>query len=155
MAWTDYESQTCSIARTLQVVGERWTLLVLRDLFQGVRRFDELRDHLGVPRDVLTKRLHTLVEAGIVERAAYQEPGARSRFEYRPTAAGYELRPTLIALLNWGDQHLPGPAGPPVAVTHDGCGAPVRAQLVCAEGHHLPAGGRLRTEFLAGAELAN
>lgn len=154
MVWTDYDSRTCSIARTLDVVGERWTLLILRDLFQGVRRFEELRAHLGAPRDVLTKRLGTLVDAGIVERLPYQEPGARQRFEYRPTAAGHELRPVLIALLNWGDTHLSAAEGPPVRVTHTGCGAEVRARLTCAAGHLVESDEALRTDFLTGARPA-
>jgi DNA-binding HxlR family transcriptional regulator len=154
MAWTDYDSQTCSIARTMQVIGERWTMLILRDLFQGLHRFEELRQHLRVPRDVLTKRLTTLVDARIIERVAYQEPGARLRHEYRLTATGRDLRIALNAILNWGDRHLAGSDGPPVRVTHADCGAAVHAQLVCDAGHVIEDGTTLRTEFLPGARLA-
>lgn len=132
----------CSVAATLEIVGERWTLLVLRDAFYGVRRFDDFQRHLGVARNVLTARLATLVEHGLLTRTPYREHGRRERHEYRLTQAGRELLPAVIALMQWGDAHLASPAGPPVTVTHRGCGEPVRAELVCANGHgQLTAGG--------------
>jgi len=140
MQWTDFDSSTCSIARSLDVLGDRWTLLVLRDLANGVRRFADLQEHLGVARDVLSRRLAALVEAGVVARRAYQEPGERTRSEYLLTAAGRELQPVLIALMDWGDRHLAGAEGPPMRVEHVDCGAVVHARLTCAEGHHV--GGR-------------
>src|SRR5947209_18150506 len=88
MRWADYDSQVCSVARTVEVLGDRWTLLVLRDIFNGIRRFADLSQHLGVARDVLAKRLATLVDQGLVHRVPYQEPGARTRYEYRLTDAG-------------------------------------------------------------------
>ena len=97
------------MARTAEVVGDGWTVLVLRDLFNGVRRFDDLAAHLGIARNVLTRRLAALVEEGIVERVPYREPGARERHEYRLTAAGRDLRPVLLAMLAWGDAHRAGP----------------------------------------------
>ena len=113
MNWADYDSGACSVARTVEVLGDRWTLLVLRDIFNGIRRFDELSSHLGVARDVLTKRLASLVDEGLVRRVPYQEPGARTRYEYRLTDAGRDLRPVLLALLAWGDRYRAGTAGPP------------------------------------------
>lgn len=151
MAWTDYDSETCSIARAMPIVGERWTLLILRDIFQGVHRFDELQRHLKAPRDVLTKRLKTLADAGVIEKVAYQEAGSRQRYEYRPTPAGRELRPVLIALRDWGDKHLAGADGPPVAVEHADCGAAVHTRLVCEDGHVIEPATDLRSRVLPGA----
>jgi DNA-binding HxlR family transcriptional regulator len=154
MPWSDYDSETCSIARAMSIIGERWSLLILRDLFQGVRRFDELQRHLKAPRDVLTRRLRTLTDAGVIERVPYQEPGARQRYEYRLTPAGRELRVVLTALRDWGDTNLSGDDGPPVSVDHADCGAPVHAQLVCEQGHVIDSGVRLTTRLLPGAKLA-
>src|SRR5690349_3122912 len=100
----DYEGQVCSIARTLEVVGERWTLLIVRDLSLGVTRFDELLESLGIASNVLTDRLKRLVDEGIVERVRYNE--RPERFEYRLTAKGRELRLVLLALMQWGDRHI-------------------------------------------------
>lgn len=123
------------MAATLAVIGERWTMLVLREAFYGVRRFDDFQRHLGVARNVLTARLATLVEHGLLLRTPYREPGRRERHEYRLTAKGRELLPAIIALMQWGDAHLAGPEGPPVTIAHRCCGEPVRAELVCAAGH--------------------
>ncbi|MFC9999933.1 winged helix-turn-helix transcriptional regulator [Nocardia sp. NPDC127526] len=135
-------ARNCSVAATLAVVGEQWALLALREVFLGVRRFDAIQEATGAPRAVLVKRLKSLVEAGVLERRDYREPGSRIRQEYRLTEAGRELQPVLTALMQWGDKHLAGPAGPPLAVTHSGCGAPVRATLCCANGHQLADTGR-------------
>jgi DNA-binding HxlR family transcriptional regulator len=99
-----YEGQNCSIARTLELVGERWTLLIIRDAFLGLRRFDEFQDSLGVARNVLSDRLNRLVEVGILERTAYSE--RPPRFEYRLTEKGRDLGVPLLALMQWGDRHL-------------------------------------------------
>ena len=100
----DYEGQNCSIARALEVVGERWTLLIVRDAFLGLRRFDQFQESLGIARNVLTDRLNRLVEQGILERVRYSERPVR--FEYRLTSKGRELNIALTALLQWGDKHL-------------------------------------------------
>ena len=121
-----YESQNCSIARTLELVGERWTLLILRDAFLGLRRFDEFQASLGVARNVLSDRLGRLVDAGIVERAPYQE--RPQRFEYRLTAKGRELGVVLLALMQWGDKHFS--EKPPRIARRRADGSRVRAVLV-------------------------
>jgi DNA-binding HxlR family transcriptional regulator len=105
---------SCSIARSLGVLGERWTFLILRDALGGLSRFAEFRDSLGIAPDVLADRLATLVEYGVMERVAYQEPGSRSRSAYALTPAGRELSVVLGALQQWGDQHLPWPDGPSI-----------------------------------------
>jgi DNA-binding HxlR family transcriptional regulator len=104
--------QSCSIARTLEVVGERWTFLILRESLAGTTRFAEFSRTLGIASDVLTDRLHTLTEAGVLDKRPYQEPGSRVRFSYHLTTSGEELRVILGALQQWGDQHLPLPSGP-------------------------------------------
>ena len=130
-----FSAENCSVARTLAVVGEKWTLLVLREAFYGVRRFADFQTNLGIARNLLAARLSTLVAHGVLERATYREPGARSRQEYRLTDKGRELFPALIALLQWGDKHLADPAGPAVVIRHHDCGEPVHAVLECAAGH--------------------
>jgi DNA-binding HxlR family transcriptional regulator len=99
-----YEGQNCSIARALELVGERWTLLIIRDALLGVHRFDEFQDSLGVARNVLADRLNRLVGEGILERSAYSE--RPPRFEYRLTEKGRELAVPILALMQWGDRHL-------------------------------------------------
>ena len=100
----DYDGQNCSIARALEVIGERWTLLIVRDVFLGRRRFDQLQESLGIARNVLTDRLNRLVEEGILERVPYSERPVR--YEYRLTSKGLELNVALTALRQWGDKHL-------------------------------------------------
>jgi DNA-binding HxlR family transcriptional regulator len=124
-----YDNQICSIARTLEVVGERWSLLIVRDAFLGLRRFEEFQASLGVARNVLTERLNRLVDEGILTRVRYQE--RPTRYEYRLTSKGSELGTAVIALMQWGDRHLAGDAGPPRLVEHAECGGKAVAQLVC------------------------
>jgi DNA-binding HxlR family transcriptional regulator len=114
-----FASQNCSIARTLAVLGERWTILVLRELSLGRRRFDEMQAELGVATNILSRRLATLVEEGIAERHRYSEHP--ERFEYRLTEKGKELQPVLLALLGWGDRHTAGRRGPPMETVHTDC----------------------------------
>ena len=144
--YSAYDSDTCSIARTLALVGDRWTLLVLRDVANGVGRFDELAGHLGIARNVLSSRLARLARAGLVERTAYREPGTRERHEYRLSRPGRELIPILLAFMAWGDRNLAGPEGPPAVVRHGGCGASIRVSLTCEDGHELAEPARLRLE---------
>lgn len=135
MDFRELDSARCSVARTAALVGDAWTVLVLRDLFNGIRRFDDLARHLGIARNVLTRRLGALTAADIVERVPYREPGRRERHEYRLTPAGRDLRPVVLAMLAYGDRHLAGGDGPPMVVEHDGCGAPVHVEVRCAQGH--------------------
>ncbi|MBE4741914.1 MULTISPECIES: winged helix-turn-helix transcriptional regulator [Streptomyces] len=130
-----YDSQLCSIARTLEVVGERWTLLIIRDAQLGLRRFEEFQDSLGIARNVLTNRLSKLVDDGLLERVCYQERPAR--YEYRPTDKARDLLTALLGLMHWGDEHAAHPAGPPRVANHVGCGGDVREQLVCTDCGHV------------------
>jgi DNA-binding HxlR family transcriptional regulator len=133
----EYELAHCSIARTLELVGEKWTLLVLRDAFNGVRRFDDLHRRIGAPRQVLSQRLGRLVAVGLPRRVPYREPGQRTRYEYRLTEAGLDLYPVLVAMLAWGDRHRPYADGPAVELTHRDCGDQVDLVLRCRAGHDL------------------
>jgi DNA-binding HxlR family transcriptional regulator len=126
-----YDDQICSVARTLEVVGERWTLLIVRDALLGLRRFDEFRDSLGLARNVLSDRLATLVEAGILERVAYQE--RPTRHEYLLTPKGRELSLVVFTLMHWGDRHMPHPSGPPRLTRHRDCGGAVVERLFCQD----------------------
>jgi DNA-binding HxlR family transcriptional regulator len=124
----DYANQNCSIASTLELIGERWTILILRDLFLGVHRFDEIQRDLGIARNILQRRLGRLVDAGLVKRVRYQE--RPERFEYRLTRKGVDLWPVVIALQKWGDRHLFEDA-PPVVIVHKGCGAEIDDRRRC------------------------
>ena len=124
-----YDSQVCSIAGALEVVGERWSLLIVRDVLVGLRRFDELQASLGVARNVLQTRLTRLVDEGVLEKRLYQDHPPR--YEYRLTEKGLDLWPVLVALMRWGDQYAPPPAGPPVLLTHRACGGAVDEHRTC------------------------
>jgi DNA-binding HxlR family transcriptional regulator len=125
----DYKNQVCSVAGALEVIGERWSLLIVRDILLGVRRFDELQADLGIARNVLQARLSRLVEEGVLEKRMYQE--RPKRFEYRLTEKGLDLWPTIVALLQWGDKHAASPAGPPVLLQHRHCGGAVDEHRIC------------------------
>jgi DNA-binding HxlR family transcriptional regulator len=114
----------------LDIVGERWTLLILRDLFVGMARFEDIRRDLGIASNVLTVRLKSLEGHGIVERRQYQT--APVRHEYRLTAKGADLYPVILTLLAWGDKWLCGPPGPAELSVHNKCGLPTTAKVVCA-----------------------
>jgi DNA-binding HxlR family transcriptional regulator len=119
--------RSCSIARTLELIGEKWALLALREVFLGVRRFDAIQRNTGAPRDILSARLRKLVAAGLLERRQYQDHPAR--FEYRLTEPGRELLPVLLTLMHWGDRYL-ADGDPPLTYRHR-CGADMEPVLVC------------------------
>lgn len=116
-----------SVGRALDLVGEKWTLLILREAFFGVRRYGQFVRNLNVPRPTLSARLKTLVEAGLLQRVPYAE----DREEYRLTEAGLELFPAIVILMKWGDAHVPGPDGPPIRLEHNACGNDADAFLAC------------------------
>ncbi len=129
--------RSCSIARTLEVVGEKWALLAVREVFLGNRRFDEMVRRTGAPRDTLAARLRTLVDTGVLERRLYSEHP--ERHEYRLTDAGRELYPVILTLMRWGDRHLAGDEGPPLVLEHS-CGHRLVADVVCEScGEHVEA----------------
>lgn len=120
----------CSVAQCLEVVGEWWSLLIVRDAFLGVRRFDDFQARLGIARNVLNDRLHTLVDAGVFERVAYQD--RPPRFEYRLTDRGRDLWPVITSMRQWGDKWA-APDGPPLVLRHENCGQVSEAVTVCSE----------------------
>ena len=126
-----YDDQVCSIARALEVVGERWSLLIVRDALLGLRRFEQFQDSLGIARNVLANRLSRLVAAGVFERVPYQQ--RPERYDYRLTPMGRQLFVPVLALMQWGDEHLAGPAGPPRLAQHAGCGGELRTGLICQQ----------------------
>lgn len=150
-----FDDMNCSIARSLEVIGEWWTLLILRDAFLGVTRFEDFRRRLGIARNILTRRLDTLVDGGVLERRTYD--AARGRHDYVLTARGRALWPVLTTLRQWGDEWLTGPGNEPVLLHHDRCAATTRAVLTCehcgeqlrpGEIHSIPGPGLTDPAFL-------
>ncbi|MBN3723094.1 winged helix-turn-helix transcriptional regulator [Burkholderia sp. Ac-20379] len=131
MKWDDVGEMPCSVARTAAVLGDRWTLLILRNAFLGIRRFDAFQAQLGVTRHVLADRLARLVDDGIFEKRPYQ--ANPPRHEYRLTDKGRDLHPILLALTAWGDRWKDDGAGPPVLLRHKRCGKLMRPVMVCSE----------------------
>ena len=125
----DYPDQDCSAAYTLEFIGERWTLLVIRDIFAGLRRFDQIQEDLGIARNVLSSRLQRLIDEGILERRAYSHNPPRA--EYFLTEKGVDLWPILVTMMRWGDRHGDWPEGPPLRVVHKGCGGEMDDHFIC------------------------
>ena len=159
MRWEDLDRQACSLTRTLSVVGDRWTLLVLRDCFLRVRRFEDFQARLGIGRGILADRLRKLTDADILAKVAYRE--APTRHEYRLTPKGLDLYPLIMAMVHWGDSHMAGDEGRPVLHRHDACGHVFDPVLTCsacgrpvdARGVHvLPGPGAGDPRHLARAE---
>ncbi len=131
MRWEGIGELDCSVARSLSVIGDRWTLLILRDAFLGIRRFDEFEASLGLSPHLLSTRLAKLVEHGILVRRPYQDRPAR--FEYRLTEKGRDLYPVILSLLRWGDRWMAQGAEPPVELVHRVCGHSTTPTLTCSE----------------------
>ncbi len=129
MRKASFADMQCSIAQTLEVVGEWWTLLILRDAFLGIRRFDDFVDRLGISRNVLASRLDTLVDADVLERRPYDE--ARGRYDYLLTDKGRALWPVMAALRQWGDEWIYGEGNEPLVIEHSTCGQVTTAQMHC------------------------
>jgi DNA-binding HxlR family transcriptional regulator len=129
---TDFGEMTCSIARTLDVIGEPWSPLILRDVWAGLTRFDQIQADLGISRKVLTERLNHLVDHGVLERRPYDR---RPRYEYVLTDKGTELVDMLIVMVGWADKWLAGEAGPPVLYRHRACGEIGSVELRCSHCH--------------------
>jgi DNA-binding HxlR family transcriptional regulator len=125
-----YDNQVCSVARALEAIGDRWTMLVIRDAFVGIRRFEDFQRDLGIARNVLTDRLTRLVDDGILERHRYRE--RPERFEYRLTEKGIDLWPVMVSLMKWGDRYA-APHGPPTLILHRYCGGYVDERFRCTK----------------------
>ena len=131
MRWDDIDKQTCSVARALSVVGERWTMLIMRDAFLGTRRFDQFQGNLGITRHRLSERLGKLVEHGVLVKVPYHDRPVR--YEYRQTPKGLGLYPVLMSLARWGDDWMDKGRGAPLEYIHQKSGHLIRAQLTCSE----------------------
>jgi DNA-binding HxlR family transcriptional regulator len=125
--------EACSIGRAMEILGERWTFLILRESFYGVRRFSDFQRNLGIARNILATRLQSLVAAGVLERSLYREEPPR--YEYRLTEAGRDLYPSIVTLMRWGDRYLHAEDGPPVVLHHNTCGHEADPMLVCGHCH--------------------
>jgi DNA-binding HxlR family transcriptional regulator len=134
---TRWVADDCSIDRTMRIFGTRSAMLIMREAHYGTTRFDDFVRRVGITEPVAAARLRELVEAGLLERRTYQEPGQRGRKEYVLSQAGVDLQPALLALMQWGDRHLSRPDGPPLVLRHAGCDAPVALRLACERGHEV------------------
>jgi DNA-binding HxlR family transcriptional regulator len=133
----EYDTANCAIGAAVGILGERSTFLVLREAFNGVRRFGDMQRRTGIPRQVLSQRLARLVAEGMLRKVRYREIGQRSRDEYRLTDKGLDLYPVLVALMEWGDRYAGDADGPPVVLRHRDCDEPVWLQMICEAGHML------------------
>ena len=131
MRWSEIDQQDCSVAQALSVVGDRWTMLILKEAFMRVRRFEDFQERTGAPRPILAERLKTLVDDDVLEKRLYSE--RPDRYEYRPTEKGLDLWPVLVSLLRWGDKWMTGRDGPPVEIRHRACGHAIHPELACPE----------------------
>lgn len=125
----DLKDQPCSMARTVAVIGDRWTLMLLRDCFLGVRRFDTFQERLGISRTIIADRLKLLVDEGVLARVRYQDRPPRD--EYRLTPKGFDLYPVVMSIVHWGNRHYAGEAGPPMLHRHRTCGHDIEPVLTC------------------------
>lgn len=131
MKWSEVGSLSCSVARTASVIGDRWTILILRNAFLRIRRFEDFQSNLGITRHLLAGRLKRLVDEGILTRTPYQE--SPPRYEYRLTSKGRQLYPVLISMAAWGDAFMDEGKGPPVLYRHEPCGHTVTPRLSCPD----------------------
>ncbi len=136
-------SDACSIAATLSIVGDRWTVLILRDVFRGVRRFSEFHAGLGIAKNLLSDRLSKLVDHGVLEKVPYQDRPVR--YEYRLTAKGADLSASLIALMGWGDRWY-ADGEPPTVLVHEACGTPLEQHVACPACDAAVAPGQIRSQ---------
>jgi DNA-binding HxlR family transcriptional regulator len=131
LKWEDLAGQRCSIARSVAVIGDRWTLMILRDCFSGVSRFDKFQERLGISRTLIAERLKSLTAEGVLTKTAYQDRPVRH--EYRLTPKGMDLFPVMMAIVDWGDRHIDSPEGAPLVRRHKTCGHDFQPVMTCSE----------------------
>jgi DNA-binding HxlR family transcriptional regulator len=131
MKWEELAQEPCSVARSVAVIGDRWTLMILRDCFLGVRRFEAFQERLGISRTIIADRLKHLTQEGVLRRIPYQENP--TRYEYRLTDKGLDLHPLIMAVVHWGDRHYAGETGPPLLHRHKTCGCDFHPVQTCSE----------------------
>ncbi len=152
MKWVELAQEPCSVARTVAVIGDRWTLMILRDCFLGVRRFEAFQARLGISRTITAARLKALVDEGVLKKLAYQT--SPERYEYRLTEKGHDLYPVIMAIANFGDHHYAEAAGPPLLRRHKACGCNFHPVMTCSR-CQAPVGAReVETRPGPGAKLS-
>ncbi|MCI3131768.1 winged helix-turn-helix transcriptional regulator [Phenylobacterium aquaticum] len=149
MKWDDLADQPCSVARTVAVIGDRWTLMILRDCFLGIRRFEDFQARLGISRTITAERLKALVDEGVLKKVPYQDRPLRH--EYRLTDKGLDLYPVMMAVVNFGDRHYAGEAGPPLLHRHRTCGCDFQPVITCSACHEPLAAREVETRAGPGA----
>lgn len=130
-----WRATRCSVGRAMDVIGTRSAFLLMREAYYGTTRFADFAERVGITEAVAATRLKELIDEGLLSQRPYREPGQRTRQEYVLTDKGRDLLPVVVALMKWGDRHLAGPKGPPVALSHTACGEPVGVHVACAAGH--------------------
>ncbi len=143
MKYKRFDDMNCSLAQTLDVIGERWTLLILRDAFLGVKRFGHFQRNLGIAKNILSARLNRLVAEGILEK---RESAEGAHAEYLPTATGWDLQPVLLAMVHWGDKHRPDPRGDRLVFVERKSGRPIRPMSAVSEDGRPLSPAEIRTE---------
>jgi DNA-binding HxlR family transcriptional regulator len=132
-----WRTDACPVGKALDVIGTRSAMLIMREAYYGTTRFDDFADRVGITQAVAASRLRELTAAGLLERRPYQEPGQRTRQEYRLTEMGHDLLPVVIGLFRWGGKYLSPGGQPGVAMSHSGCGASLDAEIRCEHGHRV------------------
>jgi DNA-binding HxlR family transcriptional regulator len=135
---TRWSTEYCPIGRTMELVGTRSAMLLMREAYYGTTRFDDFAERVGITENVAATRLRELTEAGLLRREPYREPGQRTRHEYRLTEKGHDLAPVVLGLFEWGSKHLAVPGRTPPRLQHTGCGSDVHVAVTCADGHDVP-----------------
>lgn len=153
MQWSELEDQPCSVARTLSVIGDRWTLMILRECFLKVRKFDDFQERLGIGRPILADRLQKLVSAFVLTKVAYQENP--TRYEYRLTQKGRDLYPVIMGIVHWGDIYMSKKKGRPLLHRHKPCGHHFDPVMVCSECGEVLDPREVKAEFGPGARGSN
>lgn len=148
----NWSTENCTIERATKAIGGRWAFIVLREIFTGINRFDDMRVRTNIPKQVLADQLGRFLDEGIVKKVPYKEPGHRTRNEYRLTDKGIDLYPILLALAEWGDKYEADPDGPPVIFVHRECGALIELDLVCGSGHHVSSNREVALALGSGAK---
>lgn len=135
---TRWSTEYCPIGRTMELIGTRSAMLLMREAYYGTTRFDDFAQRVGITENVAAARLRELTEAGLLRREPYREPGQRTRHEYRLTEKGHDLAPVVLGLFEWGSRHLAVPGRNPPRLRHTECGSDVHVAVTCAEGHDVP-----------------
>lgn len=151
MRRTSFENLNSSMARSLEIVGDWWTLLIIRDAFMGIRRFDDFQEHLGIARNILASRIRRLIDFGVLERQLYQ--ARPKRYEYLLTPSGNDLKIVLFAIKQWGDMHVYGDKDHPLRIAHKACGSEISIDIVCPNCNEVISGSSDSLDWVPGQDM--